>query len=389
MRKKLVLCFILFLSLPLLLFAETKVISGTQTKQGQFFSSKLEPDPVNLSRPGKITRVEGRHKGFWINKKKGYRVERTYRYSKSSEAKGETLGPGTYTVYPNLPKGESNARVRVYVELERQVQAAPERKTPRASAPVGTIAISGSQRAGSGPMRDAELGSEPVELPGACEIVKVEGRHRGFWINKVGVFGETKIQDYSSAREAIGIRLERGTYKVYPNIPEGARGADVTVYVKLFGSAQEKRVSSGDSDSASFYRKYCKLFVPLQPKFYKNMPEGTYEQMEAAGSVYTSVEDCVEKSLQGEQQMYSMCLNEGKTEKECKQFLSEMKEMYRKMATREGCTNLYSSFCGLYKLGMGEEGMPAEYKAKNDKLYRECMANVNDSCGALPSSVSW
>jgi len=382
MKRKLSLCLILFLSLPLLLFAETVILSGIQTKGGHFFSSKLESDPINLPRTGKIIKIEGQHKGFWINKKKDYRVERTYRYSKSSEAKNKTLKPGTYTVYPNLPKGASEARVKVYVELEggQNTSAAEGPLSP------GTMAISGSQVAGSSPTRSAKLKSEPVDLPSAGEIIKVKGGPKGFWINEVGFFEEDRIYRCWDPKKAIGIRLKKGKYRIYPNIPDGETRADVTIYVKVSGAVPEEQ--SSDPGSPTFYHNYCRAYVPIQSKMYKDMSEETYEAMKASGGLFSSVDDCIVKSLKTEQQYYSMCLDEGKSKSECSNLLEELKEMYRQMSTREGCTKFYGAFCGFYNFGSMED-MPAEHKAKNDKVYQECMVNVDDSCRALPESVSW
>lgn len=266
MNKKIVLFFISVLFLSRLVFAETIVISGTQTKQGQFFSSKLESDPINIPRTGKIVKIEGEHKGFWINKKNDYRVEKTYRFPDYSKAKGETLSPGTYTVYPNLPRGESKARVKVYIEL---------------------------------------------------------------------VGGESSSTDYST-----------------------------------------------------FYRNYCKLYVPNQSKMYKNMDKETYESMKSSGTIFSNVDDCVVKSIKTEQQYYSKCLDEGKTKSQCDQVVEELKEMYRQMSTRGGCTNMYKALCGFYNL-KGIEGVPEEYKTEQGKLYRECLANVENSCQAYPRTISW
>jgi len=104
------------------------------------------------------------------------------------------------------------------------------------------IKISGSQSAGTGPFRGAGIKSDPIELSSNGKITKVEGRHRGFWINKVSRWGrETKLADFSSADEAIGYSLSAGTYTVYPNVPERASGADVTLYVEIGGEIAERK----------------------------------------------------------------------------------------------------------------------------------------------------
>ncbi|MCK4912187.1 MAG: hypothetical protein KAS05_00525 [Candidatus Omnitrophica bacterium] len=380
MNKKLVLCFIFVLFLPTLVFAETIILSGTQTKQGQFFSSKLESDPINIPRAGKIVKIEGEHKGFWINKKNDYRVEKTYRFPDYSKAKGETLSPGTYTVYPNLPREESKARVKVYIELEDS-QSEP---TNDVSLNSGTIAIYGTQEVNSDSVGSAKLKSKVVELSSVGEIVKVKGGSKGFWVNEVGFFEEDRVYRCWDPKKAIGVKLEKGKYKVFPNIPDGDRKADVTIYVKVSGGAPEKQ----NSDSSTFYRSYCKVYVPNQSAMYKNTDKETYEAMKSAGALFSNVDDCIKKSIKTEQEYYSRCLDEGKTNSQCDQVVEELKEMYRQMSTREGCTNMYKAFCGFYNLeGMG--GVPEDYKLEQDKLYQDCIASVDNSCQAYPRTISW
>ena len=246
--------------------AQTVIISGTQTKQGQFFSSKLESDPTNIPRTGKIVKIEGEHKGFWINKNNAYRVEKTYRFPDYSKAKGETLSPGTYTVYPNLPRGESKARVKVYIELE------------------------GGQ--------------------------------------------------------------------------------------------------SPSTDSSTFYRNYCKVYVPAQSNMYKDMDKETYQAMKSAGAIFSNVGDCAKKSIEAEQQYYSKCLDEGKTKSQCDEVVEELKEMYRMMSTRQGCTDMNEGFCGFYNLE-GMKDVPEEYKADQGELYQKCMSGVDKKCRAYPETISW
>ena len=128
--------------------------------------------------------------------------------------------------------------------------------------------------------------------------------------------------------------------------------------------------------------------MPIQSRMYKDMDEETYEAMRSAGSIFASVDECIDKSFKAEQQYYSMCLDEGKSESECNKFLKELKEMYRQLSTRQGCTNMYKGFCGFYNLE-GMEGVPEDYKTEQDKVYRECIANVDSSCRGLPESISW
>ena len=81
------------------------------------FSAKLESEPVEIISGGKIIEVKGGYRGFWINLKDGYRVENVYKFWNPDDAIGKKLSKGIYTVYPNLDKNDSEARVIVQVQL--------------------------------------------------------------------------------------------------------------------------------------------------------------------------------------------------------------------------------------------------------------------------------
>ncbi|MCK4912191.1 MAG: hypothetical protein KAS05_00545 [Candidatus Omnitrophica bacterium] len=99
------------------LFAQTTTISGSQSKRGQFSSARLESEPVELAFSGKIIKVEGGRKGFWINRKDGYRIDNVYKFWNPDDAIGKKLSPGIYTIYPNLDKADREARVVIQIEL--------------------------------------------------------------------------------------------------------------------------------------------------------------------------------------------------------------------------------------------------------------------------------
>jgi len=115
---KIVFIFVFSCLLTPFLFAETVELSGKQTKQGQFSAAKLESEPTELTSGGKIIEVKGGYRGFWINRKDGYRVENVYKFWNPDDAIGKKLSPGTYTVYPNLDKNDQEARVVVCLESE-------------------------------------------------------------------------------------------------------------------------------------------------------------------------------------------------------------------------------------------------------------------------------
>jgi len=114
--KRIIITTALLILLPVLAFTQTIKLSGKQTKRGQFAAAKLVSEPVELTSSATITKVKGAPGGFWINRKESYRVENVYKFWDSDKAIGKTLEKGTYTVYPNLPRGEEEANVVIYLE---------------------------------------------------------------------------------------------------------------------------------------------------------------------------------------------------------------------------------------------------------------------------------
>jgi len=130
-----------------------------------------------------------------------------------------------------------------------------------------TVKISGGQTAGTGPFRDASIRSDPVELPSDGKVTKVEGSHAGFWINKVSRWGrETKLAGFSSSDEAIGYSLEAGTYTVYPNVPEQASGADVTLYVEVGGEIAKRKYPEKGAFNRELAQKLEKITKEVAQK---------------------------------------------------------------------------------------------------------------------------
>jgi hypothetical protein len=114
------------------------VLFGKQTKRGQRWSAKLESSEVTLEKAAAIVKVEGARTGFWVNQKQGYRNETVYKFWNAKAAVGKRLNPGTYTVYPNLPAGEDEEIVKVYLDSGSTAASGPatspgqaRRKSPR------------------------------------------------------------------------------------------------------------------------------------------------------------------------------------------------------------------------------------------------------------------
>ncbi len=109
--------FIIFLFVIQPVFSQnTYILSGSQSKYGQRFSSKLQSKEVTLTEKAAITKISGGKYGFWINKKEGYNVRNLYKFKNPQDAIGKTLKNGTYTVYPNLGDNEKYQKVSVYLK---------------------------------------------------------------------------------------------------------------------------------------------------------------------------------------------------------------------------------------------------------------------------------
>lgn len=87
-----------------------------------------------------------------------------------------------------------------------------------ACALAGSATGSGTQIRGNAG-RNAQLISTPFEVPPGVKatIVNVACDGDGFWMESSNGIS----QSFSSAGEAIGVKLPAGTYRVYPNLKEG------------------------------------------------------------------------------------------------------------------------------------------------------------------------
>ena len=111
--KKLLLTFSVFSLVIMFSFdaaqAQTFTISGKQIKGSAGKNAQLTCQAVKITKKVKITSISGNNAGFWISK--GGNAIKKYWKSNDAAAKGFVLNPGTYYVYPNLKKGQSNATV--------------------------------------------------------------------------------------------------------------------------------------------------------------------------------------------------------------------------------------------------------------------------------------
>ncbi len=110
--------FILSVLSLLLVFAfsldlNAQIISGTQTK-GNGSNAQLKCNPVTLNKAAKIVKVSGSNAGFWIIR--GSVTISKFWKANDPSAVGVTLKPGTYYIYPNIPKNKNAASVQIHLK---------------------------------------------------------------------------------------------------------------------------------------------------------------------------------------------------------------------------------------------------------------------------------
>ena len=117
--------------------------------------------------------------------------------------------------------------------------------------------------------------------------------------------------------------------------------------------------------------------------------EITDESQASQFGFYSSVEECVEKSIEGEEQMFDMCMEEKNDEKECGEFVEDWREVAKKLVTREGCENFYTSmYCLIYRPGEDiMKDVTPEERAYLEGKYQECAVEVKDLCKDLPEEI--
>ena len=89
-----------------------------------------------------------------------------------------------------------------------------------------SITISGTQKRVQG--GNAQLESKTVSISKTLTIISVTGNHNGFWIVKNGKSAKAFWNEKQSV-DAVGYKLTKGDYQVYPNIKTGENQADVTI----------------------------------------------------------------------------------------------------------------------------------------------------------------
>ncbi|MBP5503643.1 MAG: hypothetical protein IKR94_04740 [Bacteroidales bacterium] len=98
-----------------------------------------------------------------------------------------------------------------------------------ATAVAQQVEISGTQRRLSG--RNAELESQKVKIAKTMTIVSVTGNNNGFWITKNGK-SEKAFWTEKQTSDAVGYKLSKGEYQVFPNLKTDENLATVTIKLK-------------------------------------------------------------------------------------------------------------------------------------------------------------
>ncbi len=95
-----------------------------------------------------------------------------------------------------------------------------------ATASAQQVVISGSQQRFPG--RNAELSSQKAKISKTMTIVSVTGSNNGFWIMKNGK-SEKAFWTEKQTNDAVGYKLTKGEYQVFPNIKSDEKTATVTI----------------------------------------------------------------------------------------------------------------------------------------------------------------
>jgi len=134
----------------------------------------------------------------------------------------------------------------------------------------------------------------------------------------------------------------------------------------------------------SFYKKLCKVAVPFQEKV-----EDYYDYGDSYSdfSHYDDVDECVEKSLEAEEELYEECLEEEDDDKEeCRELIDDYREAIAEMLTKDGCEKTYGGFgCAAYRVTSDmKKYLSAKEIADMDDEYDECMEDIIELCEDLP-----
>jgi hypothetical protein len=108
---------------------------------------------------------------------------------------------------------------------------------------------------------------------------------------------------------------------------------------------------------------------------------------EASGSdmgFYDDVDECVEESLEWEEEAYEECL-EDEDEEDCQEMIDKWREAIMKMLTREGCEDIYGARCDYLEPTSETKKYASKQEIEDmEEAYEECLEDLEDLCGPLP-----
>lgn len=111
-RKIVVSMFVILAFVVSIAYAADLVIKGTQIRGTASRNAEIKSTPLKLTKDAVITKVDGAPEGFCVVPAGGNLL------CGGKELVGRTLKAGSYTAYPNLPKGKDQMTVSVFVKLK-------------------------------------------------------------------------------------------------------------------------------------------------------------------------------------------------------------------------------------------------------------------------------
>ena len=155
----------------------------------------------------------------------------------------------------------------------------------------------------------------------------------------------------------------------------------------------------------SFYKKICKAAVPFQEKL-----DDFYGSSGSDFGYYDDVDECIEESLEKEQELYEECLyqeclkeededecDDVKKDKgykgleklvdveDCQETIDEIRGAIAEVYTKDGCEDIYKTECAGYKLtSEAKEYLGSKEISEMEDQYDDCMRDIKELCEDLP-----
>ncbi|KPJ55103.1 hypothetical protein AMJ47_01090 [Parcubacteria bacterium DG_72] len=155
----------------------------------------------------------------------------------------------------------------------------------------------------------------------------------------------------------------------------------------------------------SFYKKVCKAAVPFQEKL-----DDFYGSAGSDFGYYDDVDECIEESLEKEEEVYEECLyqeclkeededecDDVKKDKgykgleklvdaeDCQETIDEVREFTAEIYTRDGCEDIYGTECADYELTTeAKKYLSSREISEMQDQYDNCMEDIKELCGDLP-----